>query len=152
MKLTTVAIAAAALAGAAGMTTNAAAHATVYSEYIGSESTPGEGVYFSVTNDGNIAFTDIVVGGTDYGSLAPGASTPFTFISDSSAINAPITITAGGNTTTTPFTSLYGDIDADTSPIAIGSVPEPATWALLLAGFGGLGAAMRMKRKAPISV
>jgi hypothetical protein len=32
------------------------------------------------------------------------------------------------------------------SPIA-GSIPEPATWALMLAGFGGLGAAMRTSRR-----
>ena len=32
----------------------------------------------------------------------------------------------------------------------IGSaVPEPGTWAMLLAGFGMLGAAMRRKSKAP---
>lgn len=28
-----------------------------------------------------------------------------------------------------------------------GGVPEPATWALMLAGFGGLGAALRARRK-----
>ena len=31
--------------------------------------------------------------------------------------------------------------------VATGGVPEPATWALMLAGFGGLGAAMRLRRK-----
>ena len=29
-----------------------------------------------------------------------------------------------------------------------GIVPEPATWALMLAGFAGLGAALRGRRKA----
>jgi PEP-CTERM motif len=28
------------------------------------------------------------------------------------------------------------------------AVPEPATWAMMLAGFGGLGAAMRRRRVA----
>ena len=37
------------------------------------------------------------------------------------------------------------------SPIAFGfrvdAVPEPATWAMMLIGFGGLGAALRMNRR-----
>ena len=36
--------------------------------------------------------------------------------------------------------TVYGD--------ATGGVPEPATWSLMLMGFGGLGAAMRSRRKA----
>jgi len=28
-----------------------------------------------------------------------------------------------------------------------GAVPEPATWAMMLLGFGGIGAAMRRRRK-----
>ena len=31
----------------------------------------------------------------------------------------------------------------------VGGVPEPATWAMMLIGFGGIGAAMRTRRKAP---
>jgi hypothetical protein len=32
-------------------------------------------------------------------------------------------------------------------PVASGGVPEPATWAMMLLGFGGLGAAMRARRR-----
>lgn len=36
-------------------------------------------------------------------------------------------------------------ISAEGHPV--GSVPEPATWAMMLLGFGGIGAAMRRRRK-----
>jgi hypothetical protein len=31
-----------------------------------------------------------------------------------------------------------------------GAVPEPATWAMLLIGFGGIGTAVRARRRAPV--
>ena len=33
------------------------------------------------------------------------------------------------------------------SNVSLAAVPEPVTWALMLAGFGGLGAAVRARRK-----
>jgi hypothetical protein len=42
-------------------------------------------------------------------------------------------------------------VEANGSPsdliFTTGAVPEPATWAMMLAGFGGMGAAMRNKRR-----
>ena len=32
-----------------------------------------------------------------------------------------------------------------------GSVPEPASWAMMLGGFGAIGGAMRARRKAAVS-
>ena len=32
-----------------------------------------------------------------------------------------------------------------------GGVPEPATWALMLLGFGGLGTALRSRRRATLA-
>lgn len=44
--------------------------------------------------------------------------------------------------------SLYNFIDDfRLGSAATGAVPEPATWALMLAGFGGIGYAMRRRRK-----
>lgn len=33
-------------------------------------------------------------------------------------------------------------------PLTVGGVPEPTTWAIMLLGFGGLGAALRQRRRA----
>jgi hypothetical protein len=43
-----------------------------------------------------------------------------------------------------PFSSLLSNGNTITGG---GNVPEPATWALMVIGFGGLGAAMRSRRK-----
>jgi hypothetical protein len=42
------------------------------------------------------------------------------------------------------FSSIDFDFTTEDAPIS--NVPEPASWALLIAGFGGIGAAMRRRR------
>jgi hypothetical protein len=58
----------------------------------------------------------------------------------------PDGITAGSIDLTTYFTN-----DTQISHVDLfdhgGAVPEPATWAMMLIGFGGVGAAMRRSRK-----
>ncbi|QTD57067.1 PEPxxWA-CTERM sorting domain-containing protein [Parasphingorhabdus cellanae] len=47
------------------------------------------------------------------------------------------------------------DTDAsagDSVQLAVGSVPEPATWAFMIIGFGAIGGAMRRQRKANVKV
>jgi hypothetical protein len=61
------------------------------------------------------------------GSFVAGASGPY---------ELAFTTTAGGNS---------GGIFLDN--VSVSAVPEPATWALMLAGFGGLGAALRVTRR-----
>ncbi len=39
------------------------------------------------------------------------------------------------------FTAVFGD------GVTVGSVPEPGTWAMMLLGFGMMGAAMRYRRR-----
>ena len=53
-----------------------------------------------------------------------------------------------GFTSTAPITSVTIDSPAayDFDLISVSSVPDPSMWALMLVGFGGVGAAMRTRR------
>jgi hypothetical protein len=156
MKLTTVVIAAAALAGAAGAASSALANATIFEEYQYTSEGGIDGDYFSVTNNSAFTYTDVKIGGTDLGNLAAGASTSFVGVGEPTygGGSALITILVNGHTADAVFTENLGDLDTNSSPVELGTltVPEPATWALMLTGFAGLGAALRMRRKAPIAV
>jgi len=162
MKLTTVVIAAAVLAGAAGAAASASANAIIFDKY--DYGAPGDvtsdGAVLFVENNGSVAFTDVTISGgfaggsEDFGALAAGASTGQFYMGDNEYGpdgTALVTITIGSKSYSGSFSDVLGDIDVETAPEAIGSisVPEPATWALMLAGFAGLGAALRMSRKKP---
>jgi PEP-CTERM motif len=60
------------------------------------------------------------------------------------------TLPAGVNTISGTFDGVVGFGDADF--VVTTSVPEPATWALMLIGFGGLGGAIRSRRRAVAAV
>ncbi|MET4663978.1 PEPxxWA-CTERM sorting domain-containing protein [Sphingomonas sp. PvP056] len=45
------------------------------------------------------------------------------------------------------FASIGGSFSSDPAPILVSTVPEPASWALMLTGFMMLGAALRQGRK-----
>jgi hypothetical protein len=70
--------------------------------------------------------------------------------------NTPFTWT--GSTGTFKFALVYGECcglpaELETNLPLTSGVPEPSTWAMMLAGFGGLGfAAFRRSRKASIAI
>jgi hypothetical protein len=77
-------------------------------------------------------------------------------------IDVPLNLVAGLNTLTFAYSSLPGPTHAGfqgggdeawgLSNITVtGGVPEPASWALMLVGFGGMGAMFRARRKAGIA-
>ena len=47
----------------------------------------------------------------------------------------------------TPLLSAPGDLDPS-SNLELGAVPEPASWAMMVGGFGVMGAALRRRRRA----
>jgi hypothetical protein len=57
--------------------------------------------------------------------------------------------TATDTTTRLTFTNLTGGVNEGVflDAVAVAAVPEPATWALMLFGFGGIGLAMRRRRR-----
>jgi len=161
MKLSTVVVAAAALTGAALMSSNAMASATVFEVY---NYSPGDGTYLFVTNTGSTPFTDVTItggysaGNTDFGALAVGASTGEYYLGDNedptpgSDGTATVTVTYGGHSYSQNFTDIYGDLDIQTTPVELGDfVPEPASWALMLLGFVGLGGVLRSSRRRAVA-
>ncbi len=85
-------------------------------------------------------------------------------------IATPLTLAAGTNTLTFGYTSLGGAdfgfqgagdeawrardilVSAPGATDLAGDVPEPLSWALMVTGFGGIGAALRRRRPAPAAV
>jgi hypothetical protein len=77
----------------------------------------------------------------------PGPTAPVT-------TNFTVTAPSAG---TYAFTLAYGEtaggpavLHLDLNNAPLGGVPEPATWGLMLVGFGGLGAMMRRRRSAAL--
>ncbi len=71
-----------------------------------------------------------------------------------SSVTAPITETGSCSLCTGPgqVGIVYNETGGPPGVLQVLSVPEPATWALMLVGFGGLGMAMRRSRKASATV
>jgi hypothetical protein len=113
----------------------------------------GRIVQLGTTSQGVTSYLQILAG-----SAAPGALTLSAF-----DINGLLLETAVGAGSTGPFTISRATADiaffsiggSDTfgvqsvsleTPILSGAVPEPATWAMMIGGFGMVGGAMRRRR------
>lgn len=66
-----------------------------------------------------------------------------------------IQFTAGNSGSLTAFVGTGSNDNVgpllDNFSLSIGAVPEPATWAMMLFGFGAMGAAMRSRRRAAVA-
>jgi hypothetical protein len=95
-----------------------------------------------ITSGPNTQLVDAVVGRGSGNSFAADCA-GCTIAQEQAAINA-----AANNPGLTQFTGTYtlGD-SSGSGTFNITAVPEPATWAMMLVGFGGIGAAMRRSRR-----
>jgi len=156
MKLSTASLAAAALGCAVLASASSASAASILNGY-------GYGVGYDgaialVTNDSTAAYSDVVINGVDLGALAAGATSAWVGLGDNEyGSNGPfgVSVTQFGQTFSGTFVDQYGDVDCYCGPTVIGTlsnaVPEPATWALMLIGFGGMGMMLRSPRKQAIA-
>ncbi|HEX4179367.1 MAG TPA: PEPxxWA-CTERM sorting domain-containing protein [Caulobacteraceae bacterium] len=117
-----------------------------------SGSLSGMGLTNTVVLNPSSSFPAIVFGqGNSLGGVAEGLINP---AFETYGLAGPFPLTSGTPSfipqvyVTSAGASLEFDSASSVSFQAIGGVPEPATWAVMLAGFGGLGAVMRGRRRA----
>jgi hypothetical protein len=112
--------------------------ATVTGDQISISYTPPEGdtvSYFTTADFNGIVFTDLSASDIS-GAIVDGSSTltpSVSFTPDSVDINF-------SNLAMTASSSVVVDV-------SFGAVPEPATWAMFLLGFGAIGWTLRSRRK-----
>ena len=145
MKLSTLITAGCALAGAASVA-GAASAAAVFENYNYSYA---DYATLYVTNDSSTAYSDVQIDGTDLGSLAAGASTSAVYIGDPGETTSSYSTIVISGKSTTLYTPDF-DFSETGAYIgeATGGVPEPAAWALMLVGFGAIGATLRGRKSA----
>jgi hypothetical protein len=96
----------------------------------------------------DVAFTTVTLNGT------PLAVSQSGVVDTRSLVSVPVTsgpqqlVVAGTVNPTNPGGPFNGAFGGSLS-FAPGGVPEPASWALMIMGFGGLGAVLRTKRRSP---
>lgn len=93
---------------------------------------------FGTGSTGNYGTSDLTFGGTCAGLYDTLSTSVNTTIGQSYTLTFRLTSSAPAGGT---------GLRISAGPLAAGAVPEPATWAMMLLGFGGIGFAMRRQRK-----
>lgn len=115
---------------------------------------------FTDTIDVTTPFSnDQVIAGSNFSSIALGAGTYWIGMSGLASELAWSSFNNGGPTSNPNQRQLAGDSVTITPNIndlafrirseAVGAVPEPATWLMLMIGFGAIGASLRHRRRQP---
>ncbi|VAW05529.1 hypothetical protein MNBD_ALPHA04-1828 [hydrothermal vent metagenome] len=90
----------------------------------------------------NIDFTSVTLNGIDFDILASGAV----------EFRQVLNLAAGTNPQTLIVSGISGGNGSYAGTLAFASVPEPATWGMLIFGFGAIGGAMRRRRNVTTKV
>ena len=108
--------------------------------------TPGGAAVFSVFDTAtNLGFTDQGVGSADHVDVAAGTfQRGHHYIYDILFVSEALHVD--------PATGIYASEDSfvfTRGSFTLATIPEPRTWALLVTGFGAVGAAQRRRRRLP---
>lgn len=115
-------------------------------------------VYFGLRNDADIA-TQILgqaslnIGSNSYAvagtspSYGDWAKYSVSYVSTSADIGKSIGVTLIGQSNGSAYQSLFDNAQLDAS-----AVPEPATWLMMIVGFGAVGASVRRRRSQSVRV
>jgi hypothetical protein len=115
---------------------------------------PVSRIGFAVASGLGLLPSEIASSGTSFSlTTNTGDSGSFSLVDTGAGVVAWIDIIAASPFTSISFTETggdltdqyFGNIVSGTAPVT-GGVPEPAAWAMLIAGMGGVGAAMRRRR------
>lgn len=98
--------------------------------------------FFIGTSTDGLLFTDVTItGGGTTTTFAPPSATVIQAFGLNLLANTPYTVNING-TSTASAGAFSGNVTIHEVP----AVPEAATWAMMLLGFGGMGLAMRSRR------
>jgi len=82
--------------------------------------------------------------------IAPGTFSTVSLVFETGAndtfLGKELHILLGG----TGIGAAFDNVTLDASPLSSSAVPEPATWAMMITGFAGVGAMIRRRRSAPV--